>query len=115
MMIGEFLKIPYGDKCFDIIVSTYAFHHLNEIEKSITIEEMIRVLKSDGKIIIGDLMFMNKAEETNILNSLLKEQAEEIENEYYSKIDFLEKEFKIYNKSLTYNRIDMFNYVVQIN
>jgi ubiquinone/menaquinone biosynthesis C-methylase UbiE len=96
-------------------VSTYAFHHLNEIEKSIAIEEVIRVLKSDGKIIIGDLMFMNKAEETNILNSLLKEQAEEIEDEYYSKIDFWEKEFKIYNKSLTYNRIDMFNYVVQIN
>jgi len=37
------------------------------------------------------------------------------EDEYYSKIDFLEKEFNIYNKSLTYNRIDMFNYVVQIN
>ncbi len=113
--LGEFLKIPYGDKCFDIIVSTYAFHHLNEIEKSIAIEEMIRVLKSDGEIIIGDLMFMNKVEEANVLNSLLKEQAEEIEDEYYSNIDFLEKEFKIYNKSLTYNRIDMFNYVVQIN
>lgn len=50
--IGEFLKIPYGDRYFDIIVSTYAFHHLNEEEKFIAIEEMIRVLKSNGKIIL---------------------------------------------------------------
>ncbi|WP_346930943.1 methyltransferase domain-containing protein [Clostridium sp.] len=113
--IGEFLKIPYGDRYFDIIVSTYAFHHLNEEEKFIAIEEMIRVLKSDGKIILGDLMFENKAEKANILKSLSKEQVEEIEDEYYSNIDFLKKEFERYNKNLSYEKIDMLNYIIQVN
>lgn len=35
--LGEFLKIPYYNKCFDVIISTYAFHHLNEKEKVIAI------------------------------------------------------------------------------
>ncbi|MEW8994042.1 methyltransferase domain-containing protein [Clostridium sp.] len=113
--IGEFLKIPYGDRYFDIIVSTYAFHHLNEEEKFIAIEEMIRVLKSNGKIILGDLMFENKAEKANILKSLSKEQVEEIEDEYYSNIDFLKKEFERYNKNLSYEKIDMLNYIIQVN
>ncbi|WP_346887049.1 methyltransferase domain-containing protein [Clostridium sp. UBA1056] len=113
--IGEFLKIPYGDRYFDIIVSTYAFHHLNEEEKFIAIEEMIRVLKSNGKIILGDLMFKNKAEKANILKSLSKEQVEEIEDEYYSNIDFLKKEFERYNKNLSYEKIDMLNYIIQVS
>jgi ubiquinone/menaquinone biosynthesis C-methylase UbiE len=113
--IGEFLKIPYGDRYFDIIVSTYAFHYLNEEEKFAAIEEMIRVLKSNGKIILGDLMFENKAEKANILKSLSEEQVEEIEDEYYSNIDFLKKEFERYNKNLSYEKIDMLNYIIQVS
>lgn len=113
--LGEFLKIPYGDKCFDVIVSTYAFHHLNNSEKSIAIEEMLRVLKDNGKIIIGDLMFENKQDEDNVIKDLSLEQIEEIRDEYYSHIDFLECEFKKFNKELTYKRIDDFNYIVCID
>ena len=51
--LGEFLKIPYENQTFDVIVSTYAFHHLNEEEKRVAIAEMMRVLKKDGRIIWG--------------------------------------------------------------
>mgnify|MGYP002243576125 CR=1 FL=1 len=43
--LGEFLKIPYENQTFDVIVSTYAFHHLDEEEKRVAIAEMMRVLK----------------------------------------------------------------------
>ncbi|EJO5347378.1 methyltransferase domain-containing protein [Clostridium botulinum] len=112
--LGEFLKIPYENKFFDIIISTYAFHHLNEMEKVIAIQEMIRVLKDDGMIIIGDLMFKSIDDEKNILNELSKKQVEEIKDEYYSHIDFLENELKKYNKKLEYRRIDKFNYIIQV-
>lgn len=112
--LGEFLKIPYENKVFDTIVSTYAFHHLKEEEKKIAIEEMIRVLKDDGKIIIGDLMFENKLEERNILKTLSKEQIFEIKDEYYSYIDWIKDEVIKYNKTLEYIKIDRFNYIIKI-
>ncbi|MGL5749550.1 MAG: class I SAM-dependent methyltransferase [Paraclostridium sp.] len=113
--LGEFLKIPYSDNSFDVIVSTYAFHHLNDDEKSVAIKEMIRVLKGNGYIVIGDLMFENKFMETNILQTLSQDQILEIKDEYYSYIDVLQYEFEKFNKKLSYSQIDTFNFVVCIN
>lgn len=113
--LGEFLKIPFNDKVFDIIVSTYAFHHLNSEEKSLAIKEMIRVLKDNGKIVIGDLMFKNRIEEEGILKELTEAQVDEIKDEYYSYIDELESEFMKYNKKLNYEKIDRFISVIEVN
>ncbi|MEG2288820.1 MAG: MerR family transcriptional regulator [Clostridium sp.] len=112
--LGEFLKIPYDNKCFDVIISTYAFHHLNKNEKSIAIEEMLRVLKDDGSLIIGDLMFKDIEDEKNTFKGLSEDQIAEIEDEYYSHIDFLESEFEKYNKSLEYRKVDRFNYIIKV-
>lgn len=112
--LGEFLKIPYDNNSFDIIISTYAFHHLNEEEKCIAIEEIIRVLKDDGVIIIGDLMFESKEEEQEMLKNLSQKQIYAIKDEYYSYIDSLEKEFKRYDKNLEYKHIDKFNYIIKV-
>ncbi len=76
---------------------------------------MIRVLKDDGIIVIGDLMFKSKDDEKGIFNELSKEQVEEIEDEYYSHIDFLENEFKKYNKNLEYRKIDELNYIIKVD
>ena len=112
--MGEFLKIPYENQSFDVIVSTYAFHHLNATEKQLSIREMLRVLKPGGKIVIGDLMFESKEAEKEIMQILDEEQAEEVLDEYYSHIDLLQKEFEKFGRTLTYKQIDWLNYVVEI-
>lgn len=112
--LGEFLKIPYENQMFDAIVSTYAFHHLNEEEKRVGIAEMMRVLKKDGKIVLGDLMFQNKDEEQKIRSTLSSEQTRELDGEYYSYLNLLVKEVEQYEKRVLYKRIDRFNYVVVI-
>lgn len=112
--LGEFLKIPFDNKVFDVIVSTYAFHHLKENEKIVAIGEMIRVLKDHGKIVIGDLMFKSEEDKDNILKSLAEDQVKEIQDEYYSNIDFLEKEFGKHNKALKYTQVDYINYIIEV-
>lgn len=112
--LGEFLKIPFNNSKFDIIVSTYAFHHLNDSEKNLAIKEIIRVLKDDGRIVIGDLMFENDDIKGKVMKEFTDEQIEEIEDEYYSDIHKLEKEFKKYNKTLVKHKIDKLNFVISI-
>lgn len=115
LRLGDFMKIPFENKNFDIIVSTYAFHHLNNEEKKVAINEMIRVLKDNGKIVIGDLMFENEEEKQKILKTLTIEQIDEIEDEFYSNVDFLRNEFTKYNKTLTSLKIDEFNFMIEVN
>lgn len=112
--LGEFLKIPFSNSEFDIIVSTYALHHLNDDEKELAVKEMIRVLKDNGKIVIGDLMFENNVKKEKLLNGFTSEQIEEVEDEYFSDIEILEAEFNKYNKVLNKYKIDELNFVISI-
>ncbi len=112
--LGEFLKIPFNDKSFDVIVSTYAFHHLNNEQKSMAIKEMIRVLKDGGKIVVGDLMFKDETDKQKVMKKLSTKQIEEINQEYYSNIDFLINELKKLNRKLEYTKIDDINYIIEI-
>ena len=89
-------------------------YYLNEEEKRVAIAEMMRVLKKDGRIILGDLMFQNKAEEQKIRSTLSPEQIKELNGEYYSYLHLLIKEVEQYEKRVVYKRIDRFNYVVAI-
>lgn len=115
LRLGDFLNIPFENGKFDVVVSTYAFHHLREEEKGIAIREMIRVLKDNGRIVIGDLMFENQEEKEKIISRLTEEEIEEIEDEYYSNIESLRGEFKKYNKELEVTRMDELVFIVEVN
>ena len=44
-------KIPFGDKSFDVVYSSHVLEHVDDEHKSL--QEMKRVLKDDGVLIIG--------------------------------------------------------------
>jgi putative AdoMet-dependent methyltransferase len=55
--LGNFLAIPYLDGKFDFIVSSFAFHHLTDEQKQLSLQEMERVLKPQGRLCIADLIY----------------------------------------------------------
>jgi len=114
LRLGEFLRIPFENNTFDVLVSTYAFHHLNDQEKCVAIKEMLRILKHDGKIIIGDLMFQDEKEKQKIMSGLTSEQIDEIEDEYYSNIELLQTEFRKHGRTVSVFQIDELNFVVEV-
>lgn len=46
--------LPFADNTFDQVFSTLAFHHLTLRRKIKTIDEVLRVLKSDGEFHLAD-------------------------------------------------------------
>ena len=52
-------------RSYDFIVSTYALHHLTDDEKVSFILSALEHLNDNGKIIMGDVSFQNKADRDN--------------------------------------------------
>lgn len=50
--VGDAEKLPFDDDSFDIVVCNASFHHY--IRPNTVLEEMHRVLKDGGKVLIGD-------------------------------------------------------------
>lgn len=46
-----------ADRSFDVILSTYALHHLKDLDKVNLIQDLIPLLDEGGEIIIGDIAF----------------------------------------------------------
>lgn len=51
--IGDVEALPYDDESFDIVVTRYSFHHFLDVKK--VFEEMIRVCKKGGKVMVVDV------------------------------------------------------------
>jgi len=80
---GSFLSIPLPDHSVDTVISNMALHHLPDHEKAKAAREISRVLKDDGRAIIGDIIFFDQldwsnATEENILEKIKKAFGEDL-------------------------------------
>jgi len=51
--IGDILTLPFDDSSFTLVITRYSIHHLIDPQK--VLDEMIRVCKQDGRIVIIDV------------------------------------------------------------
>jgi ubiquinone/menaquinone biosynthesis C-methylase UbiE len=49
--------LPLGDESATLVVSNYAFHHLDDAGKELALAEARRVLRPGGRLVICDMMF----------------------------------------------------------
>ena len=47
-------KLPFRNNFFDKVMSSLVFHHLNKEQKINSLEEIYRILKKNGLVVIGD-------------------------------------------------------------
>lgn len=89
LRLGTFLNIPFPTHSFSCIVTSYAFHHNRQEEKKRAMQEMDRVIKEDGHIVICDLMFENKEKRKQYEATCSKAALLELQDEYFANVDEL--------------------------
>lgn len=57
LIAGDFTHLPLADGSQDLVVSSFAFHHLTDLERAEAILECMRVLRRDGAFLLVDIMF----------------------------------------------------------
>ena len=58
---GDARKLPFDDASFDVVLSSMALHNIyNAGERQTTVREIARVLKSDGHLLIMDVLHTRK-------------------------------------------------------
>jgi putative AdoMet-dependent methyltransferase len=118
LRLGNFLDEPFIENEFDIVTSTFAFHHLNSLEKQKAINLLLRYLKPGGIIIIADLMFLNDMERMKQKEILLQSGPNDlwdiIEDEYYTNIEEIKNYSEQLGYEVMYEHIVNFTWILQI-
>ncbi|MCK4524284.1 class I SAM-dependent methyltransferase [candidate division WOR-3 bacterium] len=95
-------NLPFRDNSCDLITSEFVFEHISD--KNLLIQEIKRILKSNGKAII---LFSSGNAEFAILNSLLPEKSTSFLLKYIFN-DYTEKRgHKVYYGNCNYNAIKL--------
>jgi ubiquinone/menaquinone biosynthesis C-methylase UbiE len=54
---GSASELPFDDSSFDVVVSNYCLHELDEQGKREALRQIRRVLRPGGRLVFGDMMF----------------------------------------------------------
>ena len=113
---GTFLSLPIDDNSVDAIISSYAFHNLNDDEKKEAIIKFKNKLKDDGTVVIADTIYENE----EIKNNLIREAEESgelalahtLKTEFSSTEKFLTKLFENEGFKVTYQQMNKFIWIL---
>jgi putative AdoMet-dependent methyltransferase len=112
---GDFLEFLTPEKV-DSIVSTYAFHHLNNEEKAKAIADYSKLLKVGGKIVFADTMFQSKEGHQQAITDAKQlgdhNLANDLSTEYYTTTPFLEKVLEENGFTVTFDKCNQFVWIM---
>ncbi|MFS0671874.1 class I SAM-dependent methyltransferase [Ornithinibacillus sp. 179-J 7C1 HS] len=113
---GDFLNFPVPDNQVNTIVSSYAFHHLNDQEKEEAIKKLAKLLPKGGKIVFADTLFVSDlARQRKIkeaLDSGFLALAEDLRREYYPNLETIERIFSDNNFNVSFKQMNEFVWLI---
>jgi ubiquinone/menaquinone biosynthesis C-methylase UbiE len=56
-LVADLRRLPLADESATLVVSNYAFHHLDDAGKELALAETRRILRPGGRLVICDMMF----------------------------------------------------------
>jgi SAM-dependent methyltransferase len=56
-VVADMREVPLDDESADVVVSSYAFHHLRDDGKELALAEARRLLRPGGRLVVCDMMF----------------------------------------------------------
>ena len=60
---GSFLDLDFEEGKYDVVLSCYAMHHFNSVQKQSVYNKVYKCLKKDGVFVNGDTIAVNREEE----------------------------------------------------
>lgn len=57
LLAADLRRLPLEDESATLVVSNYAFHHLDDVGKELALAEARRILRPGGRLVICDMMF----------------------------------------------------------
>lgn len=68
---GDILNMPFDDKSFDVVFCVATFHHLpDKNTRHTALQEMVRVLKPSGTLIMTNWLFLHKRKAKYFLKNI---------------------------------------------
>ncbi|WP_100333368.1 class I SAM-dependent DNA methyltransferase [Bacillus alkalisoli] len=114
---GDFIQYPELPSEVNSIVSTYAFHHLTDDEKTQAIQQYGKMLAKDGKIVFADTMFENKEAYVKTIKQVEKRGflslSKDLQSEYYTTIPVLKELLESNGFNVTFLRFNHFVWVLE--
>ena len=108
---GDFYHFP-TEQGIDTFVSTYAFHHLTDQEKEDAITLYSSLLKTGGKIVFADTMFLTyetkQAAIAKAEHDKFDRLAEDLRTEYYTTIPYLRSILEKHQFNVTFEQLNAY-------
>jgi ubiquinone/menaquinone biosynthesis C-methylase UbiE len=64
-LVADLRHVPLEDESATLVVSNYAFHHLDDAGKELALSEARRILRPGGRLVLCDMMFSLSLEPRN--------------------------------------------------
>ena len=113
---GDFLNFPIPDYQVNTIVSSYAFHHLTDLEKEEAIKKFAKLLPKGGKIVFADTLFVSDLAKQRKINEALEANfhtlAEDLRREYYPNIETIEQIFSDQHFQVSFKQMNEFVWLI---